>query len=114
MAFSAFSTRATQWGQVMPSTRIVLRTRAFSSASSAAAERTIGSRAVSVTSRTTGRAEDGASGAAMEGLKSFRRSALVTTLTELKLIAAAANIGLSLRPKGMNSTPAASGMPMEL
>ena len=98
----------------MPSTRIVLRTGAFSAASSIAAERTIGPRAVSETSRTTGRAEDGASGAVMEGLKSFRRSALVTTLTELKLIAAAANIGLSLRPKGMNSTPAASGMPMEL
>jgi hypothetical protein len=42
------------------------------------------------------------------------RSALPTTDTELRLIAAAATIGLSSRPKAGYSTPAASGMPSTL
>ena len=43
----------------------------------------------------------------------FRRSALLTTQKLDRLIAAAPNMGFSVRPKGMN-TPAASGMPMML
>ena len=43
----------------------------------------------------------------------FSRSALVTTQTLLRLMAAAANMGFSVRPSGTN-TPAASGMPMLL
>lgn len=56
----------------------------------------------------------GAAGAETLGLKSLSRRALVTTLTELKLMAAAANHGVELESEGVNSTPAASGMPMEL
>lgn len=40
-----------------------------------------------------------------------RRSAFVTTLTELKLIAAAAITGLSMTPKAGHNTPAATGIP---
>jgi hypothetical protein len=43
-----------------------------------------------------------------------RRSELVITETELKLIAAAAIIGLSSSPKKGNNTPAASGTPSML
>src|ERR1022692_1687492 len=42
------------------------------------------------------------------------RRALVITDTELKLIAAAAKIGLSSKPKNGYSTPAAMGTPMAL
>jgi len=42
------------------------------------------------------------------------RKALPTTDTELKLIAAAAIIGLSSSPKKGYSTPAATGTPIEL
>lgn len=44
----------------------------------------------------------------------FKRSALVITETELKLIAAAAIIGLSNIPKNGYNTPAAIGIPTEL
>ena len=44
----------------------------------------------------------------------FRRRAFVITDTELKLMAAAAIIGLSRMPKNGNSTPAATGTPMAL
>jgi hypothetical protein len=43
-----------------------------------------------------------------------RRSALVITETELNVIAALANIGLSSNPKNGYSTPAAIGTPSEL
>ncbi len=43
-----------------------------------------------------------------------RRSALVITETELNVIAAAAMIGLRSSPKNGYSTPAATGMPIEL
>ena len=42
------------------------------------------------------------------------RNALATTDTELRLIASAAIIGLSSRPKAGYSTPAATGTPMAL
>jgi len=42
------------------------------------------------------------------------RSALLTTETELRLIASAAIIGDSTRPNAGYSTPAASGTPMPL
>ena len=44
----------------------------------------------------------------------FSRRALETTLTELKLNAAAPNIGFSFQPNIGMKTPAASGMPMLL
>ena len=44
----------------------------------------------------------------------FNRSAFITTDTELKLMAAAAMIGESSRPKNGYSTPAAIGMPSTL
>lgn len=47
-------------------------------------------------------------------VKRRRRSALVMTDTELKLIAAAAIMGLSNRPKIGYSTPAAIGTPSAL
>ena len=50
-----------------------------------------------------------------EGIPSFlKRSALPMTDTDERLIAAAASIGLSSRPKKGNSTPAAMGTPSEL
>ena len=48
------------------------------------------------------------------GLKLRRRKALVTTQSELQLIAAAANIGLSFQPKTEMNNPAANGMPIQL
>jgi len=42
------------------------------------------------------------------------RSEFVTTVTELKAIAALANTGESSRPKAGYSTPAATGMPITL
>ncbi len=47
------------------------------------------------------------------GLQVRRRSALLTTKTELKPMAAAPIIGLSVTPQG-ESTPAATGMQMAL
>ena len=47
-------------------------------------------------------------------LKKRRRRALVTTVTELRLIAAAANMGFSCHPSRGKNTPAARGMPREL
>ena len=47
-------------------------------------------------------------------LKKRRRSALDTTHTDERLIAAAPIIGLSLMPNGTHSAPAAIGMPMQL
>ena len=44
----------------------------------------------------------------------LKRSALVMTDTELKLIAAPASMGLSSRPKKGYRTPAATGMPSAL
>ena len=46
-------------------------------------------------------------------LNRFRRRALETTHTLLRLMAAAPNMGVRVRPSGIN-TPAAMGMPMEL
>ena len=43
-----------------------------------------------------------------------KRSEFVITETELKLIAAAAKIGLNNKPKKGYSTPAAMGTPSEL
>ena len=47
-------------------------------------------------------------------LKNFSRSALDTTVTELRLIAAAAIIGESVGPPKIFSTPAAIGIPITL
>lgn len=47
-------------------------------------------------------------------LKDLNLNALVTTNTELKLIAAAANIGFSVKAKGAYKTPAAKGIPSVL
>lgn len=47
-------------------------------------------------------------------LKNFSRSALDTTVTELRLIAAAAIIGESAGPPKIFSTPAAIGIPITL
>ena len=47
-------------------------------------------------------------------LATRRRSALVMTETELRLIASAANIGDSNQPVNGNRTPAASGTPSAL
>ena len=44
----------------------------------------------------------------------LKRSEFVITDTELKLMAAAARIGLSSKPNNGNSTPAAIGTPIEL
>lgn len=49
-----------------------------------------------------------------QSVRRRRRSALPITLTELRLIAALAIIGLSRRPKNGYSTPAAIGMPSTL
>ena len=43
-----------------------------------------------------------------------RRRALDTTHTELRLMAAAAIMGFRVMPRAGYSTPAATGMPMEL
>jgi len=57
---------------------------------------------------------EAAAGLSNEGLKSFRRSALDTTHTDDRLMAAAANMGESWSWKRGYQTPAASGMPMML
>ena len=44
----------------------------------------------------------------------FKRNALLTTVTELKLMAVAANTGLSNRPNDGYKTPAATGIPTTL
>jgi len=66
----------------------------------------------------TGRADACLTDAAIaELLKAWRlrrRRALVITETELKLMAAAAKIGLSSRPKNGYRTPAAMGTPIAL
>ena len=60
-------------------------------------------------------AEEDSGSPAGRGLENnFSRSALETTLTELKLIAAAPNIGFSFQPNSGMNTPAASGIPMLL
>ena len=56
----------------------------------------------------------GEAGAVCLGLKSLSRRALDTTLTELRLMAAAPNMGESCQPRMGKKTPAARGMPMEL
>ncbi len=104
----AFSTLAEQCPQLMPSIVItfLIPSSPFFSLS------------LSLTfSLTAGHAAShcpGARASSKEGRNLLSRSALLTTLTELKLMAAAAIIGLSWMPKAGYRMPAAMGMPTTL
>ena len=90
-AFRALSTRPEQWAHIMPSMVNVLSIPA--------------SAFCMVSFSDFGQTDP---------FHSRSRRALVTTHTELRLMAAAAIMGLSVTPSAGYSTPAATGIPMAL
>ena len=103
-ASSAAFTRASQWAHIMP-----LMVMVFLSISSASLL------FVSVLSYTCGAAfATGAAAFFRRLLQPRSRRALLTTHTELRLMAAAAIMGFSVIPNAGYSAPAATGMPMAL